>query len=62
MGPERSPTRMAGAVLLGFAALLFGSGLVVYATGFEVAFIGMIAAFAIGTLAVGFLAVPPTRR
>jgi hypothetical protein len=55
-------TRIAGFVLLAMAALLFGTGLVVYVTGFEVAALGMMAAFAVSTLALGLLAVPSAKR
>jgi hypothetical protein len=55
-------TRIAGFVLLAMAALLFGAGLVVYITGFEVAALGMLAGFAVSTLALGLLAVPSAKR
>lgn len=55
-------TRIAGFVLLAMAALLFGAGLVVYITGFEVAALSMLAGFAVSTLALGVLAVPSAKR
>jgi hypothetical protein len=60
---EETPwTRIAGFGLLALAVVLFGVGLVIYITGFEVAALGMMAGFAVSTLALGLLAVPSAKR